>query len=147
MEMMFRLFLSVSATFLPECVSLMMRAVTPADRDTIADCKERHCCENKEKRVLFSSWFRLHKKSLSHRNTNSLREGSCWCIWGHQHWAVKRGGVTLETNCWAGMLKTWAHLQEEAKIFTSVMRFSSQLLTHCAALFWWWDGSRDSLYN
>lgn len=48
MEMMFRLFLSVSATFLPGCVSLMMRAVTPADTDTIADCKVRHHCENKE---------------------------------------------------------------------------------------------------
>lgn len=63
METTFRLFLSVSATFLPECVSLMMRTVTPADTDTIADCKERHCCENKEKRVLFLSRLKLHKKS------------------------------------------------------------------------------------
>lgn len=54
MEMMFRLFLFVSATFLPECVSLMMRAVTPADTDTIADRKERRCPENKEKEGFIS---------------------------------------------------------------------------------------------
>lgn len=51
---MLRLFPSGSATFPPACVSLMMRAVTPADTDTIADCKERHCCENKEKRGVIS---------------------------------------------------------------------------------------------
>lgn len=49
MEIMFRLFLFVSAAFLPECVSLMMRAVTPviqtqlliAKRDTAVKMKRR----------------------------------------------------------------------------------------------------------
>lgn len=55
----------------------MMRAVTPADTDTIADCKERHCCEHKEKRGLFPSQFGLSEASLPCRTANSLVGGKC----------------------------------------------------------------------
>lgn len=121
METTFRLFLSVSATFLPECVSPMMRTVTPADTDTIADCKERHCCENKENRVLFLSWLKLHKKSLPCRNNNSFGGGECWGIWNHGHWAVESRWVTLP-DCTRPVL-----LLRGRRNAHHVMRYDSQL--------------------
>lgn len=44
---------------------------------------------------------------------------------------AKKGWVTLGENCWAGVPKTWAQLQEEGKGLTRVMRFSSQLSALC----------------